>query len=111
MGVMVEGMPAPQAHKAIKSGKYDKEITTRKTEISAEELKALEEERKRLAAEMAARREEYLAKAKSIVASMEGKEKSAIRAKMVEAGIPTLIMDEVMPSEKKADAKAAPAKK
>lgn len=111
MGVMVEGLPAPAAHKAIKAGKFDQEISTRKTEITAEEQRELEEERKRLAAEAVARREEFLAKAKSIVASMEGKEKSAIRAKMVEAGIPALIMDEVMPSEKKADPKAAGGKK
>lgn len=103
MGIMVEGVRAPEAVAQIKSGKFDKEISARKTEISAEEQKELEEERKRLVAEVAARRDEYLAKAKQIVAGMEGKEKSAIRAKMVEAGIPAVIMDEVMPSEKKAD--------
>lgn len=104
MGVMVEGMPAPEAHKAVKSKRFDKEISSRKTEISAEELKELEAERKRLAAEATARRDEYTAKAKSIIASMEGKEKSAIRAKLVEAGIPSLIIEEVAPQEKKADA-------
>lgn len=108
MGIMVEGKRAPEAIAAIKAGDYDSEITARKTEISAEEQKELEEERKKLAAEVAARREEYLAKAKQIVASMEGKEKSAVRAKLVEAAIPSIIIEEVLPSEKKADAVGAP---
>jgi hypothetical protein len=107
MGIMVEGVRAPEAIKRIKAGEFDKEITSRKTEISAEEQKELEEEKKRLAAEMAARREEFVSKGKSILAGMEGKEKSAIRAAMVEAGIPTQIIDELAPAEKKAE----PAKK
>jgi large subunit ribosomal protein L11 len=104
MGIMVEGHRAPEAIKEIKAGKFDKEIHARKTEISAEELKELAEEKKRLAEEMKARRDEFLAKAKSIMAGMEGKEKSAIRAKMVEGGIPQGIIDELAPAEKKADA-------
>lgn len=110
MGVMVEGVPAPQAIALVKEGKFDQKISARKTELSTEELKQLEEERKRLASEVAARREEFLAKGKSILASMEGKEKSAIRHAMAEASIPATIIDELAPHEKKADA-AAPAKK
>ena len=115
MGIMVEGVPAPQAVQLIKQGKFDEKIAARKTELSAEELKQLEEERIRLAAEVAARREEYLAKGKSIIASMEGKEKSAIRHAMLEAGIPQVIIDELAPQEKRIEAGApppvAPAKK
>lgn len=107
MGVMVEGVPAREAHGLVKSGKFESEISSRKTEISAEELRELEEEKKRLAEEMKARREEFLNKAKSIVAGMEGKEKSAIRRAMEEAGIPSLIIDEVAPADKKVDEKAA----
>jgi len=105
MGIMVEGMRAQEALAAIAEGKFDKEISARKTEISAEEQKELEEERKRLEEEMKHRRDEFLAKAKSIAAGMEGKEKSAIRKALEEAGIPQKIMDEVAPPEAKADAK------
>jgi large subunit ribosomal protein L11 len=107
MGVMVEGMRAPIAIQDVKEGKYDKEIIARKTEISAEEMRALEEERKRLAEEVKARHEEYVNKAKQIMVSFEGKEKSFIRSKLVEAEIPQAIIDEVAPQEKKADPKAA----
>ncbi len=103
MGIMVEGVRAPEAIELIKAGKFDKEISARKTEISAEEQKELEAERKRLAAEMAARRDEFMAKAKSIVAGMEGKEKNAIRNALSAAAIPQAIIDEVAPAEKKAD--------
>lgn len=110
MGVMIEGMRAPEAIVKVKAGAYDKEIVARKTEISAEEQRELEEERKKLAEELKARREEFLNKAKQIVAGHEGKEKSFIRARLLEAEIPQAIIDEVAPAEKKADAKA-PAKK
>ncbi|MBW2970600.1 50S ribosomal protein L11, partial [Candidatus Woesearchaeota archaeon] len=50
MGVMVEGMAAADAIDAVNQGKFDKEIKEEKTEISAEELKELEEEKKKLAA-------------------------------------------------------------
>ncbi len=105
MGIMVEGKRAPEAIVAIKEGNFDKEIASRKTEISAEELKELAAERARLAEELKHRREEFLAKGKTIVAGMEGKEKNAIRAKLVEAGIPQAIIDELAPAEAKADAK------
>jgi large subunit ribosomal protein L11 len=103
MGIMVEGARAPEAIVQIKAGKFDKEISSRKTEISAEEMRELQEEKKRLAEEMKARRDEFLNKGKSILAGMEGKEKSAIRAAMVEAGIPAAIIEELAPADKKAE--------
>jgi large subunit ribosomal protein L11 len=105
MGIMVEGMRAQEALKAVEAGTFDKEITARKTEISAEELKALAEERKRLEEEMKARYGEFLAKAKSIAAGLEGKEKNVIRKALEEAGIPQKIVDEVAPPEAKVDPK------
>ena len=105
MGIMVEGKRAQEALAEVAAGKFDKEISARKTEISAEEMKALVEERKRLEEEMKHRRDEFLAKAKSVVAGMEGKEKNAIRKALEEAGIPQKIIDEVAPAEAKADAK------
>ncbi len=105
MGVMVEGKAAPEAIVEIKAGKFDAEINSRKTEISAEERAALEAERKKLAAEMAARHDEYVAKGKQIMASIP--EKPAARKAMAEAGIPQTIIDELAPVEKTAE----PAKK
>ena len=105
MGIMVEGVRSADAIELIRAGKFDKEIAARKTEITAEELKELQEERKRLEEEMKHRRDEFLAKAKSIAAGMEGKDKSVIRKTLEEAGIPVKIIDEVAPAEAKADAK------
>lgn len=105
MGVMVEGKRAPEAIAEIKAGKYDAEIKARKTEVSAEELKKLEEERKHLAEEAKARRDEFLSKAKAILAPLEGKEANAKRKALEEAGIPQSVIDELAPAEAKADGK------
>ncbi|HIH21131.1 MAG TPA: 50S ribosomal protein L11, partial [Candidatus Diapherotrites archaeon] len=59
MGILVEGKPAVEAIKEVNAGKYDKEIREEKTELSAEELKQLEEEKKHLAEEMEKRRAEF----------------------------------------------------
>ena len=105
MGVMVEGKQASAVIADINTGSFKEEIESGRTEISAEELKALEEERRKLAEEVTKRREEFLAKAKAILASMEGKTKGEIKAKLHEAKIPEIIIKEVMPQ----DAGAAPA--
>lgn len=105
MGVMVEGKQASAVITDINAGSFKEEIESGKTEISAEALKALEEERRKLAEEVVRRREEFLAKAKAILASMEGKTKGEIKAKLHEAKIPEIIIKEVMPQ----DAGAAPA--
>lgn len=106
MGVMVEGKQARDTIHDINEGAFKQEIESEKTELSAEEMKEQEEEKKRLAAELEQRREEFTAAAKKIVEEMEGKERSAIKAKMVEAEIPAAIMEEHLP----ADTKAAPKK-
>lgn len=98
MGMLVEGVPAHEAIDMVNSGKFDKEISSGKTELTAEELKALELERKRLQEELKARREEWLNRAKQIVAGMTGKTTGEIKAKLAEAGIPQMIVQEVMPS-------------
>jgi len=107
MGVMVEGVAATEAIKLVNSGKFDAKIKAVKTELTAEELKALEEERKHLAEEMKTRRAELEAKAKSIFDGMTGKPKSEIKAKMAEAGIPDEIVKTLLPAEEKKDEKAA----
>ena len=98
MGVMVEGKPAFEAIKMIADGAFAEEIKAEKTELTAAELKELDEERKKLAEEIEKRRGEFLAKAKAIVDAMAGKARGEIKAKPIEAGIPTKIIEELLPS-------------
>ena len=107
MGILVEGKPAFEAIKMINQGAFAEEIAKEKTELTAEELKELEEERKKLAEEIEKRRGEFLAKAKLIIDSMAGKARGEIKAKLVEAAIPTKIIEELLPVT--AAAGAAPA--
>tara|TARA_Y100000310_G_C20462930_1_gene706219 strand:- start:113 stop:877 length:765 start_codon:yes stop_codon:yes gene_type:complete len=110
MGILVEGMPADEAITAINAGQFDEKIKAEKTELSAEELKHLEEEKKKLAKEIEERRAEFEKTAKDILASMEGKEKGDIKAKLKEANIPDAIIKELMPAEEAAPAEGeAPA--
>jgi len=102
MGVKVEEMHGRDALKAVDEGKFDKEIKAEKTELSAAELKELEEEKKRLQEELEKKREEYLTKAKAILAEMEGKEPHEIKKRLEEAEIPMPIIQEVLPAEKEA---------
>jgi large subunit ribosomal protein L11 len=104
MGIKVEGIHAKDALREIEAGKFDKEIKAEKIELTAEEMKELEEEKKKLQADIAAKREEYLTKAKNIMKEMEGKEAREIRKKMEELEIPDLIIHELMPTEKAAPA-------
>ena len=107
MGILVEGKPAEEAIKEVNEGKYDKEIREEKTELSAEELKQLEEEKKHLAEEMEKRRAEFEKTAKVIIAEMAGKERGAIKAKLSEAGIPDVMIKELLPAEGEAAAAGA----
>jgi ABC-type phosphate transport system auxiliary subunit len=105
MGILVEGIEAQETLKAIKEGKFDAEIKAEKTELTSEELKELEEERKRLEAELKERRAEFETQAKVILESMKGKARNVIKTKMVEAGIPSPIIEEMLPEEEKKEPK------
>lgn len=98
MGIMVEGKPAFEVIADINNGSFAEEIRSEKTELTAAELKELEAERKKLAEEIEKRKEEFLAKAKFIIDSMAGKARGEIKAKLVEAAIPTKIIDELLPA-------------
>ncbi len=102
MGVLVENVPANDAISQVNQGKFDEEIRTEKTELTAEETKELEEGRKKLQDELKARRDEFLSKANAILSSMEGKSSSEKRKKLEEADIPSPIIHELVPSEKEA---------
>lgn len=101
MGILVEGMPAPDALKAIAEGKFDSQIKSGKTEITAEEKAKLEEEKRKLQEEFEKRKAEFEVKAKEIMKASEGKESKKVRKEMAEAGIPQKIIDELIPPEKK----------
>lgn len=87
MGILIEGKDPKIVLKEIDDGIYDAEIKAEKTELTEEEKKALEEEKKRLAEEVTKRRAEEEKKANEIITAMAKKEKTAIRAKLREAGI------------------------
>lgn len=101
MGILVEGMPAREALRAVEAGQFDEVIKAEKTELTAAEKIKIEEEKRRLKEELERRRTEFEAKAKALLAEMQGQENRKIRAKMQEVGIPKQIMDELAPEEKK----------
>ncbi len=110
LGVLVEGMPAKDAITAIEEGKFDKEIIAEKTELSAEELKKLQEERKILQEDMEKRHADEQKRATDIVESLKGKEKSAIKAKLHEAGISEDVIKKLIAEVSSTSAPAADAK-
>jgi large subunit ribosomal protein L11 len=109
MGILVEGVKGAEAIKMINEGKFDKEIASGKTELSAEEMRELDEEKRRLAHEIEVRRAEFTSKAKSIIEAMKGKSTSEVRSKMAESGIPSAIAEELISAEKAAAAAAGTA--
>lgn len=113
MGILVEGKQARETIKDVNAGKYDEKIRKGKTELTAEELKELEEERLRLEEELKVREKEFRAKATEILKLMEGKTATQIQSKMRESKIPEAIIKELAPVEKTAPAAggAAPKKK
>jgi large subunit ribosomal protein L11 len=109
MGVMVEGMSGKDCIKAINEGKWKDKISAGRTELSAEDLKKLEAERKKLLEEMERRKAEFMAVAKQTIESMQGKPRSQIKAKLIELKVPTAIIEELLPVEAKAPEGGAPA--
>ena len=99
MGVMVEGMSAQDALKAIENGNFDKEISEGRTELTEAERKHIDEEKRRLQEELQKRRAEFEARGKDILKQFEKETKKARKA-MQEAGIPQQIIDELAPEEK-----------
>lgn len=121
MGVMVEGKQAREIIADINKGEFVEKIKSGKTELSAEELKKLEAEKKKLQEELEKKRKVFEATAKDIIAKMEGKSRSEIKTKLVDAKIPSVLIEELLPAEtkegaapkdgEKAATTAAPAKK
>lgn len=96
MGVKVEGVHARDALRRVEAGEFDKEILSGKTELSAEEKKALDEEKVALRAELEKKHAAQEKQAKDILESLGGDAAKA-RKKMEEAGIDESIIDKVAP--------------
>ncbi|MBS3096101.1 50S ribosomal protein L11 [Candidatus Woesearchaeota archaeon] len=107
MGILVEGKHAKETLRDVEAGKFDDEIRLEKTELTAEDLARLEEEKKRLAEESAKRKAEFEKIAKDIIAQMAGKPRGEIKAKLVLSGIPDDMIKELLPVEGAAAAPGA----
>ncbi|MBI2661116.1 50S ribosomal protein L11 [Candidatus Woesearchaeota archaeon] len=99
MGILVEGKPARETMRDIEAGKFDEEIKSEKTELTKEELARLEEEKKKMAEELAKKKAEFEKISKEIIESMAGKPRPAIKAKLIEAGIPDDMIKVLLPVE------------
>lgn len=109
MGILVEKLPGVEAIKAVDAGKFDKQIKEQRTELSAEELQKLEEEKNALLADLTKKKEAEKTRAQEIVTSMAGKEKKEIRGKLKEAKVSIALINELVPED--APAAAAPGAK
>ncbi|MBU0667009.1 MAG: 50S ribosomal protein L11 [Nanoarchaeota archaeon] len=100
MGVEVEGVQARKAIALINEGNFAEKISSGKTELTQDELKILEEEKKHFQEEIEKKRVMYEKTANEIIASMTGKESNVIRKKLQEAEIPDVIIHQLVPEEK-----------
>lgn len=100
MGILVEGVPANEAIARLNAGEWKSKIESGKTDLTEDELKALEEERIHLKEEMAVKNAEFKKQADVIMGDMKNKDNSKIRKKMFEAGIPDSIINDLAPEAK-----------
>lgn len=99
LGILVEGMPAKDVIRLVDEGKFDTEIKAEKTELTTEELKKLQEEKKKLQENLERMHTEEQKRAQDIVDTMKGKEKSAIKSKLHEAGISEDLIKKLLPAD------------
>jgi len=117
MGILVEGKQARETIADINKGMFADKIKSMKTELSKDELAALEHEKIKLKEQMATRRAELEVLAKSVIKSMENKPRNSIKNKLLEMKIPLDIVEALLPAEEASaataasPAAAAPAKK
>jgi large subunit ribosomal protein L11 len=101
MGIMVEGCPAHQVISDINAGMYAEKITSGKTELSLEERKVLEEEKKKLAAELEAKRTEYENIAKQVLEKYKNATRTQLKTRLIDAKIPPAYVNQFLPAEEK----------
>lgn len=101
MGILVEGKEPSIITEEINKGIYDSKIASGKTELTKEELKILEEERKKLQEDLKLKQAEWEKKANAILKELEGKTSKEIKTRMIADGIPTTVIDKLLPKDKK----------
>lgn len=101
LGVKVEGKIGRETIKDVKSGVFDDKIRQEKTELSVEEIKAVEDEKKSLLDSLSKKKEALTTLAKSILNQNKNSSNDKIRGKMFEAKIPITIINELAPAEDK----------
>lgn len=113
MGIMVEGRSVKESQLDIDNGVYDAKISSGKTELTAEELKELEEEKKQLAKDIELRHAEEEEKAKQLIAGMKGKSPDEVRHRLIEQNIHKDVIEKLVPKValKKEDDKESSEKK
>ncbi len=99
MGIMVEGVKAQEILAMIDQGKFDSQIASGKTELSAEEIKEMEEEKRKMAEDLKEKHAELEEEAKKILSGMTGKTRGEMKAKLTEAKIPPEIFEPLLPKE------------
>ena len=99
MGILVEGKDPRETVKDIDNGMFKQKIESGKTELTAEELKALEEEKKLMAEETKKRHEMEEEKAKEIIGQMKGKDRVSIVHKLEDSEISKEVIEKLMPRE------------
>jgi large subunit ribosomal protein L11 len=112
MGVMVEGKDPREALNDIDDGMFDEKIASGKTELTEEELKQQEEDRKALEEKMKEQRAEEEKTGNEILEKMKGKTRAEIKHAMEEADISSTTINKLLPVEgeaKEGEEGAAPA--
>ncbi|MBD3361880.1 50S ribosomal protein L11 [Candidatus Woesearchaeota archaeon] len=99
MGILVEGKEPREIIKDINNGAFAEEIKTEKTELSAEALKKIEEQKKKLQEDLAKRRAQFETEAKQVIEQLSGQPRGTIKAKLVELKIPANIIEALLPAE------------
>lgn len=96
MGVKVEGTHAAETIKRIAAGEFDKKILSGKTELSADEKKALEAEKATMQAELAKKHAKMEIEAKAILEKAGGDAAKA-RKIMEDLNMDQVIIDKIAP--------------
>lgn len=109
MGVKVEGTHARDTLRRVEKGEFDTEITSGKTELSADELKQLETEKQTMKEELEKKHAIMEKQAQDILAAVANDATKA-RKKMEEAGIDEVIIDKLAPKPVAAEAEGADSK-
>ncbi|MCF7867040.1 50S ribosomal protein L11, partial [Candidatus Woesearchaeota archaeon] len=101
MGVKVEGKIVEETIKDINAGKFDKEILSGKTELTAEEMKELAEEKKAMQADLEAKRSQYESQAKKVLEEIKDKTSDEKRKALGDLKIPEEIINKLVPKDDK----------